>query len=101
LFPRLETFRRDRPGCELRIGTSTNLIDFAAKRVDVGVRYGGGAWPGLTVTFLTRDAFFPVCSPLLREGQHPLRSLEDLRHHQLIHDVNGIGAALSDLARLV
>jgi LysR family transcriptional regulator, glycine cleavage system transcriptional activator len=88
LLPRLETFRRHRPGCELRIDTSATLIDFAAKHVDVGIRYGVGAWPGLTVTFLTRDAFFPVCSPLLLEDQHPLRSLEDLSHHQLIHDTS-------------
>ena len=33
-----------------------------------------------------RDAFFPVCSPALLEGMHPLRGPEDLKHHTLIHD---------------
>jgi hypothetical protein len=30
LLRRLDTFRRDHPGCELRIDTSKSLIDFAA-----------------------------------------------------------------------
>jgi LysR family glycine cleavage system transcriptional activator len=88
LLHRLEAFRRDHPECELRIDTSTSLTDFAAEPVDVGIRYGAGAWPGLTATFLTRDDFFPVCSPSLLAGTHPLRSPEDLRHHQLIHDTS-------------
>jgi LysR family glycine cleavage system transcriptional activator len=52
----------------------------------IGIRYGGGHWPGLKSIFLLRDAFFPVCSPALLEGTHPLRSPEDLKHHTLIHD---------------
>ncbi len=54
--------------------------------MDVGIRYGDGRWPDLKSTFLLRDAFFPVCSPALLEGMHPLRGLEDLKHHTLIHD---------------
>jgi LysR family transcriptional regulator, glycine cleavage system transcriptional activator len=45
-----------------------------------------GRWPDLKSTFLLRDAFFPVCSPALLEGMHPLRGPEDLKHHTLIHD---------------
>jgi DNA-binding transcriptional LysR family regulator len=41
--------------------------------MDVGIRYGDGRWPDLKSTFLLRDAFFPVCSPALLEGMHPLR----------------------------
>jgi LysR family glycine cleavage system transcriptional activator len=53
--------------------------------MDVGIRYGDGRWPDLKSTFL-RDAFFPVCSPALLEGMHPLRGPEDLKHQTLIHD---------------
>jgi LysR family glycine cleavage system transcriptional activator len=32
------------------------------------------------------EELFPVCSPPLQaEGPHPLRTLEDLRHHALLH----------------
>src|SRR3712207_5729480 len=88
LLPRLEAFGRDHPDCELRIDTRTSLVDFAAEPVDVGIRYGGGTWPGLAATYFARDLFFPVCSPSLLSGRHPLSSPADLRHHQLIHDTS-------------
>lgn len=34
---------------------------------------------------MTEDVF-PVCSPALLDGPHPLRHPEDLRHHTLLHD---------------
>jgi LysR family glycine cleavage system transcriptional activator len=86
LLPRVERFTANHPLYDLRIDTSGRLVDFAAERMDVGIRYGGGHWPGVKSTFLLRDAFFPVCSPALLEGPHPLQAPEDLRHHTLIHD---------------
>src|SRR5215470_7339019 len=86
LLPRIERFATQHPLYDLRIDTSGRLVDFAAERMDVGIRYGGGRWPGLKSTFLLRDAFFPVCSPALLEGTHPLQGPRDLKHHTLIHD---------------
>jgi LysR family glycine cleavage system transcriptional activator len=86
LLPRLESFRRLHPGCELLIDTSTTLVDFGAQAIDVGIRYGAGIWPGLVAVPFARDAFFPVCSPALLAGEHPLRDPGDLRRHPLIHD---------------
>jgi LysR family transcriptional regulator, glycine cleavage system transcriptional activator len=86
LLPRVERFATNHPLYDLPIDTSGRLVDFASERVDVGIRYGAGRWPGLKSTFLLRDAFFPVCSPALLEGTHPLRGPEDLKHHNFIHD---------------
>jgi LysR family transcriptional regulator, glycine cleavage system transcriptional activator len=86
LLPRVEEFGARHPAYDLRIDTSGRLVDFVADRIDIGIRYGGGRWPGLTATFLLRDAFFPVCAPALLSGAHPLRGPADLRHHALIHD---------------
>jgi LysR family transcriptional regulator, glycine cleavage system transcriptional activator len=88
LLHRLEAFHRLHPECELLIDTSTALVDFGTQAVDVGIRYGAGVWPGLVATAFARDMFFPVCSPALLAGAHPLRSPDDLRHHQLIHDTS-------------
>ncbi|CAO3424667.1 transcriptional regulator GcvA [Azospirillum endophyticum] len=88
LLHRLGGFRGAHPDCELRIDTNTALVDFASQAVDVGIRYGAGAWPGLVAVPFARDAFFPVCSPALLAGQHPLEGPGDLRHHQLIHDMS-------------
>jgi LysR family glycine cleavage system transcriptional activator len=88
LLARVERFRAHYPEYDLRIDTSGRLVDFTAERIDVGIRYGGGRWPDLKATFLLRDAFFPVCSPALLMGRHPLKSAADLKYHALIHDVS-------------
>jgi LysR family glycine cleavage system transcriptional activator len=88
LLGRVARFQALHPDCDLRIDTNGRLVDFAVDRIDMGIRYGGGRWPGLDATFLLRDAFFPVCSPALLTGEHPLKSAADLRHHSLIHDMS-------------
>jgi LysR family glycine cleavage system transcriptional activator len=88
LLPRLDGFGRQHPACELSIDTSTTLVDFTTQPVDVGIRYGAGVWPGLVAFPFAQDVFFPVCSPALLEGDHPLRTSSDLRQHQLIHDTS-------------
>jgi LysR family transcriptional regulator, glycine cleavage system transcriptional activator len=88
LLWRVESFQTKHPYYDLRIDTSRHLVDLNAQRMDVGIRYGAGEWPGLAATFLLRDEFFPVCSPALLKGKHPLTSPAQLRHHALIHDVS-------------
>ena len=84
----VDGFQRRHPYYDLRIDTSNRLTDFTAARIDVGIRYGTGAWPGLVSTFLMRDEFFPVCSPASLDGEHPLRTPADLKHDVLVHDVS-------------
>jgi LysR family glycine cleavage system transcriptional activator len=86
LVPRLERFRERHPTIDLRIDASMRLVDFAREDVHVGLRYGGGNYPGLHAELLLRSEVFPVCAPALLKGKHPLRQPEDLRHHTLIHD---------------
>jgi LysR family glycine cleavage system transcriptional activator len=88
LLRRVERFQQKHPYYDLRIDTSNRLADFAADRIDAGIRYGAGAWPDLVATFLMRDEFFPVCSPALLKGRHPLTTPADLKHHLLIHDLS-------------
>ncbi|MGF7129636.1 LysR family glycine cleavage system transcriptional activator [Paraburkholderia sp. EB58] len=91
LLWRVERFQRRHPYYDLRIDTSGHLVDFTAERIDVGIRYGAGVWPGLISTFLLRDEFFPVCSPTLLKGRNALKKPADLRHHPLIHDISMSG----------
>jgi LysR family glycine cleavage system transcriptional activator len=86
LVPRLGRFRAAHPNLDLRISASSELVDFARDDVDVGIRMGSGVYPGLRVERLFGEALVPVCSPLLREGPHPLLRPEDLEHHVLLHD---------------
>jgi LysR family transcriptional regulator, glycine cleavage system transcriptional activator len=88
LLPRLSTFQEVHPDIDVRITTSTGLIDFASGDVDAAIRYGRGHWPGLRSEWLMADEMFPVCSPALLTGKRPLRSPEDLRDHALLHNTN-------------
>ncbi|CAN5528054.1 transcriptional regulator GcvA [soil metagenome] len=96
LLPRLPAFQQAHPDIDVRITTSTGLVDFNAGDVDAAIRYGRGRWPGLRADWLTADQLFPVCSPALLSGERPLRKPDDLAHHTLLHS----SAAQSDDWRL-
>ncbi len=85
LLPRLTAFQEAHPGIDVRITTSTALVDFKAGDVDAAIRYGRGNWQGLRADWLMADDFFPVCSPALLNGKRPLKCPEDLRDHVLLH----------------
>jgi LysR family glycine cleavage system transcriptional activator len=85
LLPRLSGFQEAHPEIDVRITTTTSLIDFRSGDVDAAIRYGRGQWPGLRADWLMADELFPVCSPDLLKGGKPLRCPEDLANHVLLH----------------
>ena len=89
LLPRLSAFQEAHPGIDVRITTSTSLVDFKSGDVDAAIRYGRGHWQGLRAQWLMADELFPVCSPALLDGARPLRCPEDLTHHTLLHTSAG------------
>ena len=89
LLPRLSQFQEAHPRIDVRITTSTGLVDFRGGGVDAAIRYGRGHWAGLRADWLMADELFPVCSPKLLEGDKPLRRPEDLAHHTLLHSSGG------------
>jgi len=88
LLPRIDRFQVAWPDTDVRLDTNLKPVDFAAQRIDIGVRYGMGSWPGLTAEKLMDEEVYPVCSPdlLLQEGR--LRRLGDLARETLIHDLS-------------
>src|SRR5947199_4866300 len=88
LLPRLTAFQEEHHGIDVRITTSTGLVDFQRDNLDAAIRYGRGQWPGLRADWLMADELFPVCSPGLATGNRPLRCPEDLRDHVLLHTSN-------------
>jgi len=90
LLPRLTAFQEAHPGIDVRITTSTALVDFKNGDVDAAIRYGRGNWPGVRAEWLMADEVFPVCSPALLNGKRPLKCPEDLRDHVLLHTTANI-----------
>lgn len=59
LLPRIDRFQNARPDTDVRLDTSLKPVDFIAQRVDVGVRYGTGSWPGLAAQKLMDEEVYP------------------------------------------
>ena len=87
LLPRLESFQTAWSDTDVRLDTSLKPVDFVAQRIDIGVRYGTGHWPGLIAEKLMEEELYPVCSPAFANSQR-LREVADLTAHTLIHDLS-------------
>jgi len=86
LVPRMRGFRERYPEIDVRLSPSTHLTDFSREAVDVVLRYGRGDWPGMRADQFLAEDIFPVCSPELLHGAHPLLEPKDLKYHTLLHD---------------
>lgn len=88
LLPRIDRFQNQWPDIDLRLETSPRMLDFVAQGIDIGIRYGAGAWPGLVAEKLMDEQVFPVCAPRLLEQYDTPKSPGDLVHLTLIHDLS-------------
>lgn len=86
LLPRLSRFEARHPDIDVKVNASMQLCDFAKEGIDIAIRYGAGAYPDLVAEKLIQESLIPVCSPDLLNAGPPLRSLEDLQGHTLLHD---------------
>ncbi|GLU31581.1 transcriptional regulator GcvA [Trinickia caryophylli] len=88
LLPRIERFQAAWPNTDVRLDTNLKPVDFVAQRVDIGVRYGTGSWPGLTAVRLMSEEVYPVCSPKLLLKRGRLQKPNGLARETLIHDLS-------------
>lgn len=63
LMPRLPAFMARHPGLEFNLQTTTAVVDFDREPVDAALRYGAGAWPGVTSEHLLDEQLVPVAHP--------------------------------------
>jgi LysR family glycine cleavage system transcriptional activator len=85
LVPRLYRFYKLHPDIHVQI-SAAQVANFTQDEVDVAIDCGRGKFPGMHVERFITDEVSPVCSPALMDGPDPLRSIEDLAHHTLLHD---------------
>jgi len=85
LISRLERFRNLHPDIDILLDVSDNIADLFGLEADIAIRYGGGGYSGLHWERIVGLREYPVCSPALLEGEHPLLTPDDLRHHTLLH----------------
>ncbi|MEE4234475.1 transcriptional regulator GcvA [Pseudomonas viridiflava] len=93
LLPRIERFHAAWPETDVRMDTQLKAVDFLTQRIDIGVRYGAGHWPGLIAEKLMGEEIYPVCSPQLSKTPGGLQTHEALSDETLIHDLSMDGHA--------
>ncbi|QJR79687.1 transcriptional regulator GcvA [Alteromonas pelagimontana] len=86
LVPRISKFSNAHPDIDVRIKAVDYDEGFLQDDVDVAIYYGKGRWSGVQADKLHTEFLTPLCSPLLFNGPKPLLSLNDLKHHVLLHD---------------
>ncbi len=84
-MPRLAFFQSTHPEIEVRISTTTRVVDLEHEDIDLAIRHGRGEWPGLSSDFLFALETIPVCSPTLATADAPLDKPADLSRHILLH----------------
>ena len=84
LIPRLGAFERKQPDIDLQLITTTRVVDLQRDQVDLAIRHGKGAWPGIEATFLMEETAMPVCAPGYLDPESARPSLEVLRGARLI-----------------
>jgi LysR family glycine cleavage system transcriptional activator len=85
LVPRLGRFLEEHPNIDVRLSASGHLVDFAVEPFDLGIRYGGGRYPGLVSEKLADDAWVVVAAPALL-ARTRVRSPTDLARQTLLYD---------------
>ena len=65
LIPRLDDFQTQYPDIEIRLLATRRVVNFALEDVDVAVRFGAGAYPGLFSERLMPETIIPVAAPAL------------------------------------
>jgi LysR family glycine cleavage system transcriptional activator len=96
LVPKLSAFNALHPDIDVRIKAVEQPVNSLTEDVDVAIYYGRGSWPNIYADKLHTEYLIPVCSPLLLQenkatGKPPLLSLDDLKHHTLLHDTSRKG----------
>lgn len=86
MVPRLQRFREELPGIELRLQTSDRDLDLAAENIPLSIRGGDASdWPQYTLQPIAREDIYAVCGPSYCERFGKPRQVGELLRHRLIH----------------
>ena len=86
IVPRLQRFREELPGIELRIQTSDRDLNLAAEGIPLGICGGDDDdWPEYGLLPMAPEEIYPLCSPSYIARFGTPQTVEDLCSHRLIH----------------
>jgi LysR family glycine cleavage system transcriptional activator len=76
LMPRLKSFWDAYPDIGLSLHPDARVVDLHRERMDIGIRYGNGDWPGLESTYLASAGLVIAGAPSLLGGRETLSLAE-------------------------
>lgn len=85
LVRRVGRFKQEHPEIDVLLDAARSATDTDREGIDGFIVWGTGEVPGFASVRLFEEHVFPVCAPHLQDGPVPLRTLDDLRHHTLLH----------------
>lgn len=86
MVPRLQKFREELPGIDLRIQTADRDLDLIAENLPLGIRGGSPEeLPLYDLVLLAPEEIYPVCSPSYVARYGMPENVEALLRHRLIH----------------
>lgn len=65
LMPRLREFWEKHPEIGLSLHPDSRVVDLHRERMDLGIRYGNGDWPGVEATYLASARLVVAAAPSL------------------------------------
>lgn len=86
LVPRLGRFTSANPEIEVRVEATSSLVDLRRDRVDIAIRHGLGAYPGLLSDHLMAPVLLPVAAPSVLETGPPIDEPADCLAYPLLQD---------------
>ncbi|MEZ0471140.1 LysR substrate-binding domain-containing protein [Luteimonas salinilitoris] len=86
LLPRLRALQGTPPELRIELSVEHRLASLEGREVDLAIRYGAGAWPGLRTHLLMRETLFPVAAPDLAKRLGRQVSTERIANEPLLHD---------------
>jgi LysR family transcriptional regulator, glycine cleavage system transcriptional activator len=84
LVPRLNDFRRARPGIDVRLAAASEIQDLDREGIDLAIRYCTPKMAGSGAVRLFGERVFPVCARSLLAGRE-LKAPQDLSRYVLLH----------------
>lgn len=72
LMPRLGRFWSEHPEVAVSLRPDPRVLDLRRERLDFGIRFGEGNWPGVEATYLTSARYIVVGASKLFRGPDPL-----------------------------
>ena len=86
MMPRLQQFRDDLPGIDLRIQTADRDVDLLAEGVPLGIRGGAAAdWPDYDLLPIAKEEIYAVAGPAYIARSGLPATPTEMIYHRLIH----------------